>query len=143
MADKDAAVSLTPPDLLIAVEHHEARLYQLDIRSADLVDQVIKPYDPHHVLHHLSHKDQSRERGQRAPEDHTFYERIAQAASLGGRIVVVGHGEGHSNAAHHLLEYVQQHHPELFQKMVCDVVADLSSLTAPQLLALGRRALTV
>lgn len=132
-----------PPDLLVVIEHHEARLYHLDIQSADLVDHVIRPYDPHHVLHHLSHKDQSRERGQRAPEDHNFYERIAEAVVQAGRIVVIGHGDGHSNAAHHLMQSVQQHHPETFQKMVREVVADLSSLTAPQLLALGRRALTV
>jgi hypothetical protein len=41
------------------------------------------------------------------------------------------------------MESIHQHHPETFQKMVCEVVADLSSLTAPQLLSLGRRALTV
>ena len=143
MADRDDASLSAPPDLLIAVEHHEARLYHLDVGSADLVDPVIKPYDPHHILHHLSHKDQSRERGQRAPEDHTFYERIAQAAALGGRVVVIGHGEGHSDAAHHLMEYVHKHHPELFSRITHELEADLSSLTAPQLLALGRRALTI
>jgi hypothetical protein len=139
---RDDGLPSTPPDLLIVVEHHEARLYRLDIQSADLVDHVIRPYDPHHILHHLSHKDHPQEQGQRAPEDHTFYDRIAQAAATGGRIVVIGHGEGHSNAAHHLTEYVHHHHPEIFQKMVCEVVADLSSLTAPQLLTLGRRVLT-
>ena len=140
-ADPAATTSAASPDLLVVVEHHEARLFHLDIRSADLIDHVIKPYDPHHILHHLAHKDQSREPGQRAPEDHTFYERIAQAAVLAGRVVVIGHGEGHSNAADHLMEYVRQHHPAIFQKMVCELSADLSALTAPQLLALGRRAL--
>lgn len=141
-AGHDGACS-PAPDLLVVVEHHEARLYHLDIQSADLVDHVIRPYDPHHVLHHLSHKDHSRERGQRAPEDPSFYERIAEAVAQAGRIVVIGHGEGQSSAAHHLMESIHQHHPETFQKMVCEVVADLSSLTAPQLLSLGRRALTV
>jgi hypothetical protein len=141
-AGHDVKADLAAPDLLVVVEHHEARLYHLDIGSADLADHVIRPYDPHHMLHLLSHKDHSHEQGQRAPEDHTFYERIAQAATLGGRVVVIGHGEGHSNAAHHLIEYARVHHPEIFQKMVCEVVADLSSLTAPQLLDLGRRALT-
>ena len=140
---RDATAIPVPPDLLVVVEHHKAKLYHLDIRSADLADHVIRPYDPHHFLQHLSHKDQSREQGQRTPEDHAFYERIAQAISPNGRIVLIGHGKGHSNVAHHLTEYLRLHHPETFQEVVCEVVADLSSLTAPQLLNFGRRALTV
>lgn len=130
------------PDLLAVVDHHEARLYRLDLRPADMVDHVISPYDLHHFRHPLSHKDQPRDRGQRTPEDHSFYERIAEALAGGRRIVLIGHGKGHSNAAHHLNDYVKQHHPETFQRIVCEVVADLSSLTAPQLLDVGRRALT-
>ena len=139
---KAAAASLEPADLLVVVDHHEARLYHLDVRSADLVDHVIKPYDPHHLLHHVSHNDQAREQRQRTPEDHAFYESIAQAVALAGAVVVIGHGAGRSNAAHHLIEFLHQHHPETARRVVCEVVADLSSLTAPQLLDLGRRALT-
>ena len=139
----EAGPNATPaPDVLVVVEHREARLYQLEIRSADSLGHVIRPYDPHHFLHHLAHKDQSRERGQRAPEDRSFYRRIAEAVVPAGRIVLIGHGEGHSNAAHHLTEYLRLHHPETFQKVTCEVVADLSSLTPPQLLALGHRALS-
>jgi hypothetical protein len=132
----------TAEDLLVVVDHHEARLYHLDVRSSDPVDDVILPYDPHHFLHHLAHKDRSRERGQRATEDPGFYSRIAEAVVSSGRIVVVGHGEGHSNAAHHLIDYLKLHHPETRRKVTCEVVADLSSLTPAQLLVLGRRALS-
>ncbi len=140
--DSEEAVTAGPPDLLIVIDHHEARIFHLDIGSAELGDHVIKPYDPHHFLHHLSHKDQPREHGQRSPEDPSLYERIAASVSPAGRVVLIGHGQGHSNAAHHLTEYLHQHHAQTFQKVVCEVVADLSSLTAPQLLDLGRRALT-
>lgn len=144
-ATKSDGSSETPAanqDLLLVVEHHEARLYNLDVRSSNPEDDVIRPYDPHRFLQHLSHKDQSRERGQRATEDPSFYKRIANAIVSGDKIVVVGHGEGHSNAAHHLIEYLKLHHPETFQKVTCEVVADLSSLTPAQLLVLGRRALS-
>ena len=130
------------PDLLVVVDHHEARLYHLDVRSAALVDHVIRPFDPHHLLHHVSHNDQAREQRQRTPEDHAFYETIAQAVAQAGAIVVIGHGAGRSNAAHHLIEFLHRHHPLLAGKVVCEVVADLSGLTEPQLLDLGRRALT-
>jgi hypothetical protein len=131
------------PDLLVAVEHREARVYQLDVAAADQANHTIRPYDPHHFLHHLSHKDQSGERGQRVAEDPSFYARIAEALRPAGRIVVVGHGDGHSNAAHHLAAYLQQHHQDIFQKLCPEVDADLSSLTAPQLLALGRHSLSI
>ncbi len=139
---RTAAVDSGPPDLLAVVDHHEARLYHLDIQSTDLIDTVIEPHDPHHVLHHLSHKDHAREHGQRSPEDDDFYERIAQAIASGGRIVVVGHGKGHSNAAHHLMEFLQSRHPVIAKRLVCEVAADLSGLTAPQLVEIGRRALS-
>lgn len=139
---KAAAATLEPADLLVVVDHHEARLYHLDVRSADLVDHVIKPFNPHHLLHHVSHKDQEREQRQRMPEDHAFYESIAQAVLPAGAIVVIGHGTGRSNAAHHLIEFLHKHHPDTARKVVCEVVADLLGLTAPQLLDLGRRALT-
>ncbi len=140
---KSSTAIKAPPDLLVVMDHREARLYHLEINSADHADHVIRPYDPHHFLHHLSHKDQPRERGQRTPEDHSFYEHIAQAVSPGRRIVLIGHGHGHSNAADHLAEYLRHHHPETFKKIASDIVADLSALTVPQLLDRGRRALTV
>jgi len=126
------------PTLLVVVDHHGAKIYHIDVAGDDVSQHVISPYDPHHFLHHLMHKDQSRERGQRAPEEASFYEQIAQAVVPGGKIVVVGHGEGKSNAAHHLVEYLAAHHPETYQRIVREVVADLSSVTPPQLLVLAR-----
>jgi phosphoheptose isomerase len=102
---------------------------------------VIRPYDPHHFLHHLSHKGQSRERGQRAPEEPAFYEQIAQALALGGKIILVGHGTGKRNAAHHLADFLRSHHRETYDRVVREIVADLSSITTPQLLDLSRQAL--
>jgi len=95
------------PSLLIVVDHHGTKIFDVDVSSDDVSEHVIRPYDPHHFLHHLVHKDQSREQGQRAPEEPAYYERIADAVAPGGKIVVVGHGAGKSNAAHHLTEYLQ------------------------------------
>ena len=129
------------PDLLVAVDHREARIYRLDVAPADQTSHAIRPYDPHHFLHHLAHKDQSRERGQRAAEDPSFYACIAEAVRSAGRIVVVGHADGHANAGRHLAAYLQLHHKDLFQKLRLEMDADLSALTMPQLLALGRHSL--
>ena len=128
------------PSLLVVVDYDGAKIFRVDDASDD-AEHVLRPYDPHHVLHHLAHKDQSRERGQRAAEEPAYYEKIAEAVALGGKIVVVGHGAGKSNAAHHLTEYLQTHHPEAYRRIVREIVADLSSITAPQLLDLARGAL--
>jgi hypothetical protein len=136
-----AAVDVAPaaPGLLVVVDHHEARIYQLDLMSDDVSMHAIRPYDPHHFLHHLAHKGQSREQGQRAPEDEHFYKQIADAlAAAEGNIVVVGHGTGKSNAAHHLIDYLRLHNHATYQRIDRDIVADFSRLTTPQLLDLAR-----
>jgi hypothetical protein len=127
--------------IMVVVDHHGAKLYLISRTPDDGSAYEIKPYDPHHFLHHLTHKDQSREQGQRAPEDSSFYERIAQALSADGRIVVVGHGTGKSNAAHNLTDYLRSHHPETYRRIVRELVADLSSCTPPQLLEFAQQAL--
>lgn len=70
-----------------------------------------------------------------------FCERIAQAAAAGGRIVVVGHGKRHSNPVRCLVEHLQAHHRQAYRRVVTEVVAGFSSLTAPQLFHPARRAL--
>ena len=119
------------------MDHHGAKIFHVDVTSDDGSEHVIKPYDPHHFLHHLTHKDQSREQGQRAPEEPAYYEAIADAVALGGKIVVVCHGVGKSDAAHHLTEYLRSHPNETYQRIVREIVADLSTITTPQLLDLA------
>ena len=129
------------PGLLVSMNHHGARVFRVDAQGDDLARDTIKPYDPHGYLHHLAHKDESRERGQRAAEDPAFYERIAHTVMAAVRVVVVGRGHGHSDAAHHLVKHLQAHHPDIHGRTVTKAAADLPSLTGPQLLDLGRRAL--
>lgn len=146
----DAASAISPAeadsvretDILAVVDHHEARLYVIRVGNPGSAEHSIRPYDPHHFLHHLRHKDQAKEKGQKSHEDATFYGRIAQALVPAARIVLVGHGEGASNAAHHLLVYLKAHHPEVASRVVKEVSADLPALTEPQLLALGRQAIS-
>jgi hypothetical protein len=130
-----------PPTLMVVVDHHGAKIYRIEPESGDASKREIMPYDPHHFLHHLTHKEQLRERGQRAPEDPSFYMRIGDALAAGGRIVVVGHGTGKSNAAQYLTEYLRTHHPETYQRIVREIAADLSATSTPQLLALAEQAL--
>ena len=131
----------SPPTLMVVVDHHGAKIYRIVPASGDDSKHEITPYDPHHFLHHLEHKDQLRQEGQRAPEDPSFYKRIGDALAAGGKIVVVGHGTGKSNAAQHLTEYLRTHHRETYQRIVREIDADLSAVTAPELLVLAEQAL--
>jgi hypothetical protein len=133
---------LVPPILLVVVDHHGAKIYRIAPAAGDPSAQEISPYDPYRFLHHLTHKGQSGEAGQRAPEDATFYERIAKAAAMAGKIIVVGHGTGKSNAAEHLAQYLRTHHHEIYKRVVSELTADLSSITRPQLLVLAEQALS-
>ena len=140
------AVLRSGPGVLVAIDHHGAKVFQIDVSDPDPDLHQIQPYDPNGFLHHLTHKDQSREQGQRATEDPAFYEKIAQAVmtatnGAAAHVVVIGHGHGHSSAAEHFVEYLQMHHRETYGRTVTDIVADLSALTDRQLLAIGRTAL--
>jgi hypothetical protein len=130
------------PTLMVVVDHHEAKIYRVERNSGGTVKWDVKPYDPHHFLHHLTHKDQSREAGQRAPEDPSFYERIGDTLAASGGIVVVGHGTGKSNASRHLIEYLRTHRHETYQRIVREIDADLSAVTPAQLLAMAEQALS-
>ena len=133
-----AHVQPSAPNLMVVVDHHEAKIY--DIASdTEHASRTIKPYDPHHFLHHLTHKDQFVARGQRAPEDITFYEAIGAALTRAGSIIIVGHGTGKSNAANHLSDYLRSHHPAVAEKISRECTADLSSITERQLLELAQK----
>ncbi|HSY06073.1 MAG TPA: hypothetical protein VK803_09000 [Steroidobacteraceae bacterium] len=141
----DARAPATAPQpaaamLMVVVDHHDAKIYRIDA-SGNAAQREIRPYDPHHFLHHLTHKGQLREQGQRAPEDPAYYGLIAAALAGADRIIVVGHGTGKSNAAEHLLEYLRTHHRDTYQRVVREIAVDLSAITPPQLLSLAEHAL--
>jgi len=138
--ERPAEVERSEPaavNLMVVVDHHDAKIYDIASDAGNAAGKTIKPYDPHHFLHHLTHKDQFVARGQRAPEDITFYQAIAAGLGRASSIVVVGHGTGKSNAANHLSDYLRTHHPALAKRIVRECVADLSSVTEPQLLKLA------
>ncbi len=127
--------------LVVVVDHHGAKIFHVDIALDGALDQIQGLPEPQHVLRHIVHNQQSQEEEQRAPDDPAFYEEIASVLALGGKIVLIGHGTGNSNAAHHLAEYLKVRHAETFGRIVGELTADLSHITSPELLDLARQAL--
>jgi hypothetical protein len=126
-----------PPtlDMVVAIDHHETRLFTLAGTAESA--RTLRPYDPYHFLHHLSHRQERELRGQREPEEPSYYSQVAAALAPARRIVLLGHGTGHSNAAAHLEEVLRAKHPEIHSRIVALRSVDLSAITEPQLLALA------
>jgi hypothetical protein len=137
--DEDRAPGSVTPDIVVAVDHHEARLFTIE--GAAETARTLRPYDPHHFLHHLSHRQERELRGQREPEESSYYSAIAAALAPARRIVLLGHGTGHSNAAAHLEQVLRSKYPETFTRVKAVRAVDLSATTEPQLLALALQAL--
>ena len=138
----------TPPatkplsiDVVVLIDHHSAKLYLIDLSSKQYAE-TIRPYDPHHFLHHLHHRDELREQGQRAPEDLGFYDRIAEALREADRIVLLCHGKGLSNASQILAERLKKYHPSTYARIVRQAEVNTSAMTEAEILAYGRQALT-
>lgn len=69
---------------------------------------------------------------------HEYLESIAAQLHAATRILVISHGTGKSNGFGALSEYLKKHHPELEKRVVGSSEADISHMSDPQLLALGR-----
>jgi hypothetical protein len=132
----------TSVDVIALIDHHGAKLYRLQLSSHPQAE-TIKPYDPHHFLHHLHHRAELSEEGQRPAEDLVFYDRIADALGEADRIVLLSHGKGVSNAAQFLVERLEKYHPRIYAKVVRQTEADTSAMTEGQVLELGRQALAL
>jgi hypothetical protein len=139
----------TPPaadpasvDVVTLIDHHGAKLYRVNLASERRAETVT-PYDPHHFLHHLHHRDELREHGQRPPEDLTFYDRIAEALREADRIVLLCHGAGLSNAAEFLVERLKKYHPSIYARIVRQVEVNTSAMTEAEIIAYARRSLAI
>jgi hypothetical protein len=139
----EASPTPVDSDALVVVDHHEARIYRLDPEAAGgKTETTLRPYDTKGYIHHLSHKEDGNYRGQRAPEDLGYYDRIAAAVANAPRVAIVGHGTGKSSAMDVLSRRLHEHHHETQGRVVATATVDLSAATDGQLLALGRDMLT-
>jgi hypothetical protein len=78
-------------------------------------------------------------RGERVPEEDSFYEEIAKDITLANEIVLIGHATGKSNAADFLKEYLKTHHPDISRRVIATESAELSAVTEPEIEALAKR----
>jgi hypothetical protein len=127
-------------DVVVLIDHHGAKLYRVELAS-NQPGETVRPYDPHHFLHHLHHRDELREQGQRPAEDLTFYDRIAEALRGVDRIVLLSHGTGVSNASQFLVERLKAQHPDVYARIVRQADVNTSAMTEAEIIAYAKQTL--
>lgn len=128
-----------PSRMIVVIDHHAAHVYRDSGGSRPADERKVQPYDPHHFHHHLIHRKEAHYRGERVPEEDSFYEEIAKDITPANEIVLIGHATGKSNAADFLKAYLKNHHPDTFRRVIGTEGADLSALTEPDVEALAKR----
>jgi hypothetical protein len=130
-ADGAAAVI----NLLVVIDHREARIYKTELRGA--TPERITPYDPHGFGRYL-HSVTDDSNGQRKPERKSFYEAVAKNLLGAERILLFGTGTGASSAMEQLIAELKHHHADVAKHIVGSVAVDEHHLTEDQLLARAR-----
>jgi len=128
-----------PSRVIVVIDHHAAHIYQDFGGSRPADERKVQPYDPFNFHHHLIHRKEAHYRGERVPEEDSFYEEIANDLTAANEIVLIGHATGKSNASDFLKEYLKTHHPDIFRRVIATESADLSAVTEPEIEALAKR----
>ena len=122
-------------DLLVVIDHREARIYQTELHGS--VPERIVPYDPDGLYRHL-HSVGDEANGQRQPELKSFYEAIAQTLKGAEKILIFGSSTGASSAMEHLQDNLKEHHPDIARRVVGAVTVNEQHMSEDQLLAQAR-----
>ena len=128
-----------PGRMIVVIDHHAAHVYRDFGGSRPAGERTVRPYDPFNFHHHLIHRKEAHYRGERVPEEDSFYEEIAKDITPANEIVLIGHATGKSNAADFLKEYLKTHHPDIYRRVIATENADLSAITEPEIEALAKR----
>ena len=142
VAQKSSAHAEEPAQtsrMIVVIDHHSAHIYQDFGGSRPAGENKVQPYDPFNFHHHLIHRKEAHYRGERVPEEDSFYEEIAKDITSANEIVFIGHATGKSNAADFLKEYLKTHHPDISRRVIATENADLSAVTEPEIEALAKR----
>jgi hypothetical protein len=127
-----------PNRMIVVIDHHAAHVYKDFGGSRPANEHKAQPYDPFDSHHHLIHRKEAHYRGERVPEEHSFYEEIAKDIVPASEIVVIGHATGKSNAAGLLNEYLKAHYPDVSRRVIASESADLSAVTEPEIEAIAK-----
>ncbi len=122
-------------NLLVVIDHRQARIYKSELRGT--TPERIVPYDPDGAGRHLHYVDND-SNGQRRPELKSYYEAIAKALHGATAILIFGGGTGASSAMVQLVAELKLRHKDIAATIVGSVAVDDHHLSDDQLLAKAR-----
>jgi hypothetical protein len=140
------AASEAPPSgsvhadrMVVVIDHHAAHIFHASGGNGLREEARIEPYDPAHFHHHLVHRKEAHYRGDRVPEETSYYEEVAVALVPASEILLIGSGTGKSSALAALVEYLAEHRPDISRRVTGTEIVDLSALTEPGIEAIAKR----
>jgi hypothetical protein len=125
--------------MVVVIDHRAAHIYHDRGASVPEDEVSVKPYDPFGFHHHLIHRKEAHDKGERVPEETSFYEEIAKDLVHAEAIILIGHATGKSSAVDFLSEYLKSHDPEMFARVIATESADLSALTEPEIEEIAKK----
>jgi len=128
-----------PNRMVVVIDHRAAHVYQYSNAKAPESEKTVKPYDPFGFQRHLIHKKEADYKGERVPEERSFYEAVAAALKPANEIVLVGHGTGTSSAVDHLLAFLKENHSDIAERVKATETVDLSAVTEPEIEAIAKK----
>lgn len=121
--------------LLIQLDHGGARLWWLE--GEEVQHAELRPHGLWSTGQRLSHRHDRDIAGQRAPLDHDYLEALSTALAGADRVLLLGHGHGQSDLRRLLHNHLQQHHPQLLERLELEQV-DERACSDGELLAIAR-----
>lgn len=123
-----------------AVDYHKTRIAVLDTEQAQHdhpKPEVVEADDPKGYYHKVYHREGNPD-GTYENDNEAYFRELAHELEPASKILLLGHGTGKSNAADHLLTFLNKHFSEVAAKVVGVQNADIDDLTDNQLLRMGQ-----
>jgi hypothetical protein len=122
--------------LVLHLSHTHTDAFLLEGHSVE--HATLRPHGLWGSGENLSHRHDRDIAGQRAPLDHAYLSRIAEAIEQADAVLLLGHGTGESDMRQLLLHHLHSHHRPLLERIVGVVTLDQAHPSEGQLLALAR-----
>lgn len=124
------------PFVLAVVTQQETRMWfsGMDSGAEHRTVKERNPFDRHHHVRMAQHNG-GHDIDEYMPD---YLESISEALKSAGEVLLVTHGKGKGSAVPALTNYLEKKHPLIAEKISDVLDVDITRLTEPQLLALGR-----
>jgi hypothetical protein len=131
------------PDLvdvvIIAVDHHKAAVYRNFGTGFEKAMSLHADLTEERKLH--SHPTTAPYHEQSPLPENDYYESLIDEIAKSGRVVILSHGTGTSNAGEQLMDMLDKKHSDLVAKIVAVKDCDLEAMSDSELIKLGAESL--